>query len=115
MWEILWMSAPVYIAWFFFLPETSAANILLRRAARLRKSTGNERIRSQTEIDRQGITFKEIAIDALIKPMEITIKDPAVSLSSFWTIPWTRVFANSILPGAFRQVCSFAPLLSMAS
>jgi DHA1 family multidrug resistance protein-like MFS transporter len=74
------MSAPVFLAWFFFLPETSASNILLRRAARLRKVTGNERIRSQTEIDRRGITFKEIAIDAFIKPMEITAKDPAVSL-----------------------------------
>ena len=73
------MSAPVFLAWFFFLPETSAANILLRRAARLRKITGNEKIRSQTEIDRKGITFKEIVVDALIKPIEITFKDPAVS------------------------------------
>ena len=73
------MSAPVFLAWFFLLPETSTANILLRRAARLRKRTGNEKIRSQTEIDRRGITFKEIVIDALIKPVEISIKDPAVS------------------------------------
>ena len=77
------MSGPVFILWFFCLPETSASNILLRRAARLRKASGNERIRSQTEIDRQGITFRKIAIDAVIKPIEISIKDPAVCVRLF--------------------------------
>jgi MFS transporter, DHA1 family, multidrug resistance protein len=74
------MSGPVFIFWFFCLPETSASNILLRRAARLRKASGNERIRSQTEIDRQGLTLRQIAIDAVIKPIEISVKDPAVCL-----------------------------------
>lgn len=77
-WIILWTSAPVFVAWFFFLPETSAANILLRRAARLRRVTGNENIMSQTEIDREGLTFKDTFIEAVVKPVEIMIKDPAV-------------------------------------
>jgi DHA1 family multidrug resistance protein-like MFS transporter len=80
LWEILWASGPVFVLWFFCLPETSASNILLRRAARLRKASGNDKIRSQTEIDRQGITFKQIAIDAVVKPIEISLKDPAVCL-----------------------------------
>ena len=62
----------------FFLPETSASNILLRRASRLRKASGNDKIRSQTEIDRRGISFSAIVIDAIWKPIEICIKDPAV-------------------------------------
>ena len=78
LWEILWMSGPVFVVWFFFLPETSASNILLRRAARLRRISGNEQIRSQTEIDRKGITFKHMVVDAVIKPIEISVKDPAV-------------------------------------
>jgi MFS transporter, DHA1 family, multidrug resistance protein len=72
------MSGPIFILWFFCLPETSSSNILLRRAARLRKINGVEHIRSQTEIDRRGITFSQILIDAIVKPIEITIKDPAV-------------------------------------
>jgi DHA1 family multidrug resistance protein-like MFS transporter len=72
----------VFILWFFCLPETSASNILLRRAARLRKASGNDKIRSQTEIDRQGITFGKIAFDAVVKPIEISLKDPAVCLAS---------------------------------
>src|SRR5271155_3063460 len=37
LWEILWLSGPVFIFLMFFLPETSSSNILLRRAARLRR------------------------------------------------------------------------------
>jgi DHA1 family multidrug resistance protein-like MFS transporter len=83
MWIILWLAAPVFVLWVFFLPETSASNILLRRAARLRRLTGNERIRSQTEIDRKGLTFKTIFVDAVVKPIEITFKDPAVVCIAF--------------------------------
>jgi MFS transporter, DHA1 family, multidrug resistance protein len=79
------MSSPVFILWFFFLPETAPSNILLRRAMRLRKISGNARIRSQTEIDRKGLTFRHIAFDAVIKPMEIMIKDPAVLFTNVYT------------------------------
>ncbi|KAI9715354.1 MAG: hypothetical protein M1812_005999 [Candelaria pacifica] len=84
-WEILWMSAPVFILWFFCLPETSAPNILYRRAARLRKIVGVENIRSQTEIDRKDLTAKDIAFDAVIKPIEIMAKDPAVLFTNVYT------------------------------
>ena len=63
---------------FLFLPETSSPNILLRRAQRLRKLTGNQRFMAQSEIDQRYMTVSAVAIDALIKPLEITIKDPAV-------------------------------------
>jgi DHA1 family multidrug resistance protein-like MFS transporter len=63
---------------FLFLPETSGPNILLRRAQRLRKLTGDKRFVSQSELDQRYMTVSAVTIDALIKPMEITIKDPAV-------------------------------------
>ncbi|KAF1982761.1 multidrug transporter [Aulographum hederae CBS 113979] len=85
LWEILWMAGPIFILWFFFLPETSTSNILLRRAARLRKLTTNEKIRSQTEVDRKGITFGQIVTDAIVKPIEISIKDPAVMFVNVYT------------------------------
>ncbi len=79
------MSAPVFILWFICLPETSTPNILYRRAARLRKLVGVEIIRSQTEIDRKGITAKNIAFNAVIKPVEIMMKDPAVLFTNVYT------------------------------
>lgn len=72
------MSAPVLIALFVFLPETSTPNILLRRAQRLRKLTGSKRLMAQSEIDQRHMTVSNIAVDAMIKPLEITLKDPAV-------------------------------------
>ncbi|RKL51803.1 Transporter mfs1 [Fusarium oxysporum f. sp. narcissi] len=78
LYESIWVSAPVLIALFVCMPETSASNILLRRAQRLRRSAGSQRLQSQSEIDQAHLTVSSIAVDALIKPLEITIKDPAV-------------------------------------
>src|SRR6187402_463250 len=50
-WEMLWLSGPIFLLMFISLPETSAANILLRRARRLRKILDNDKLKSQSEID----------------------------------------------------------------
>lgn len=70
---------------FMFLPETSSATILLRRAARLRKIHNTSRFMSQSELDQRNMRVSDIAVDALIKPMEITIKDPAVLFVQIYT------------------------------
>ncbi|KAF2026274.1 multidrug transporter [Setomelanomma holmii] len=84
-WEILWMSAPIFILFFFFLPETQPTTILLHRSARLRKVTGNSRIRTQTEVDRKEKRFGEMVLDAVIKPIEICVKDPAILFVNLYT------------------------------
>ncbi|KAK5998243.1 MFS-type transporter pyvG [Cladobotryum mycophilum] len=78
LFESVWASTPVFIAMFLLLPETSGANILLRRAQRLRRITGNQRFMSQSEIDQRNLKVSAVFLDALIKPIEITFKDPAV-------------------------------------
>ncbi|KAJ9138825.1 Caffeine resistance protein 5 [Pleurostoma richardsiae] len=83
--EILWASIPMFVAMFLLLPETSASNILLRRARRLRKLTGSARFMSQSEIDQRGLRASAVLADALIKPMEITIKDPAILFVQVYT------------------------------
>ncbi|CEJ56374.1 benomyl/methotrexate resistance protein [Penicillium brasilianum] len=85
LFESIWMSAPVLILMFFFLPETSSATILLRRAARLRKIHNNARFMAQSEIDQRNMKVSAVAVDALIKPLEITIKDPAVLFVQVYT------------------------------
>lgn len=86
---------------FLLLPETSGANILLRRAQRLRKLTGDERFMSQSEIDQRNMKVSAIALDALIKPMEITLKDPAVLFVQVYT---------AIIYGIYYS-CMFFPAL----
>ncbi|KAJ5244174.1 hypothetical protein N7489_004270 [Penicillium chrysogenum] len=85
LFESIWASAPVFILMFMFLPETSSATILLRRAARLRKIHNTSRFMSQSELDQRNMRVSDIAVDALIKPMEITIKDPAVLFVQIYT------------------------------
>ncbi|OGE56025.1 hypothetical protein PENARI_c003G00271 [Penicillium arizonense] len=85
LFESIWASAPVLILMFVFLPETSSATILLRRAERLRKIHNNKRFMSQSEIDQRNMRVSDVAIDALIKPLEITIKDPAVLFVQIYT------------------------------
>ena len=70
---------------FFFLPETSQPNILLRRAERLRKLTGSDRFMSQSEIDMRNFKPSAVFLDALIKPIEITVKDPAILFVQVYT------------------------------
>jgi DHA1 family multidrug resistance protein-like MFS transporter len=60
------------------LPETSAANILLRQAHRLRKITGKTNLQSKSEIDQAHMTPSEVAFEALIKPWQINALDLAV-------------------------------------
>lgn len=85
LWEMLWLSGPIWVLMFLCLPETSASNILLRRARRLRKLTGNNRLRSQSEIDQSHLTFHEVLVNALYIPVQIAVLDPAVAFTNVYS------------------------------
>lgn len=84
-WELLWLSAPILLLLAIFLPETSHDAILLRRARRLRKHTARNDLKSQSEIDVANLTLRQIAQEALIKPWQINILDPAVLFTTVYT------------------------------
>lgn len=77
-WEMLWLSGPICLMMVLSLPETSSANILLRRARRLRKVTGKDNLLSQSEVDQAGMSPSDVAYEALVKPWQINALDPAV-------------------------------------
>lgn len=85
LWEILWIAGPVFILMFLLVPETSTPNILLRRAKRLRALTGDPRLRSQSEISQAHLKPSKVFLTALIKPLEITAKDPAIAFVNLYT------------------------------
>ncbi|KAI5271944.1 MFS general substrate transporter [Aureobasidium subglaciale] len=78
IWEMLLISGPIFMLMFLFMPETSADNILYRRAERLRSLTGNQRLRTGSEIKQGQIPFYSVLTDALIKPIQISVLDLAV-------------------------------------
>jgi len=85
MWEMLWMNGPIFISMLLLLPETSASNILLLRAARLRKITGDNRLKAQSEIDQANLKPREIAIEALVRPFQLVILDPSIAFTAVYT------------------------------
>lgn len=85
LWEMLWMNGPIFLSLFFFLPETSSANILLRRAQRLRKLTGDDRLKSQSEIDQANLTPRDVAIEALWRPFQLMLLDPSIAFTAVYT------------------------------
>jgi len=60
----------------FFFPETSSNTILLKRAKRLRKRTGNENLKSESEIQSSQMTGKDIAMMTLVLPIWMSISEP---------------------------------------
>ncbi|KAM0719048.1 hypothetical protein Q7P37_004953 [Cladosporium fusiforme] len=82
LWEMLWLSGPIFIMMLFFLPETSQANILLRRARRLRKLTGNDNYRSLSELEQAKMNPRDIVFDALVRPMQLMLLDPAIGFTA---------------------------------
>ncbi|KAJ9628578.1 hypothetical protein H2203_002479 [Taxawa tesnikishii (nom. ined.)] len=84
LWEILWLAGPVWLAMFFFMPETNPANILLRRAQRLRKLTGDSRLKAQSEIDQSNLSFKDVAVESLVRPVQLMLFDPAIAYTDIY-------------------------------
>ena len=76
IWELLWLSGAALIVLFFFLPETSSANILYRRSRRLRKLTGRQDLKSEGEVESEHMTGKDIVMMSLIRPFDLTFTEP---------------------------------------
>jgi len=76
LWEMVIMSGIVLVL-LPFLPETWPPTILLRRAQRLRAKTGNASYLAASEL--KPLNFGSTLLQALSKPIEISIKDPAIT------------------------------------
>lgn len=84
IWVFTWLCALVLVILFLLLPETSAANILYKRAKRLRKATGDDRLKSQSEIDAAHHTLKDDLI-ILGRAFTLTFSEPIVFLTDLYT------------------------------
>jgi MFS transporter, DHA1 family, multidrug resistance protein len=78
IWELMWLSGATLVLLFFFFPETSASNILYRRASRLRKATGNPSIKSASEIAAAAMSPRDLAVDVLVRPFTLNFQEPIV-------------------------------------
>lgn len=92
LWEIVWMASPALLLLLTLMPETSTPNILLRRAKRLRKLTGDNRLQSQSEIEQRNMKASDMVVATLVRPMEIMLKDPSIMFVNLYTGYFYAVF-----------------------
>ncbi|KAJ5357975.1 hypothetical protein N7541_005133 [Penicillium brevicompactum] len=78
IWQLLWVSAFVFVVLFFFLPETFAPNILARRARRVRRITKNSNYMSESEWEIKEINSRDVLFEALVRPFQLCFMEPIV-------------------------------------
>lgn len=83
LYMLLFLSLAALIVLFFFFAETSKATILLRRAQRLRKLTGNDKLRSQSEIDQSKMSGSQIVSTALLTPFRLLLEPIAFAIDLY--------------------------------
>lgn len=67
-----------------FVPETYAPVILKRRAAKLRKETGNLNI--VTEQEQRKLTLRDVARTSLIRPISMIMTEPVLDLMCMYIV-----------------------------
>ncbi|KAM3433258.1 hypothetical protein NHJ13734_006528 [Beauveria thailandica] len=106
LYEILWASVPVFAVMILLLPETNPETILFRRGKRIAKVTGKKVLYSRKQSGQQPSEGEPALLGtlftALIKPIEITIKDPAVLFVQIYT---------SIIYGIYYSFFEVFPLV----
>ncbi|KAK3725100.1 GTPase-activating protein [Vermiconidia calcicola] len=84
IWELMWLSGFCLVVLFFFLPETSANNILVRRTRRLRKITGDDKLICEPELMAQEMTSKDIVLMSLVRPFTLNFLEPMVLMLNLY-------------------------------
>lgn len=80
MWEIVWLAAPVVVL-LWLLPETHAPTIKARIQQR-----SNENPEKARTLHRKSSTDMVLSLkNALVKPIQICIQDPAVAVANVYT------------------------------
>lgn len=86
-WFLCILSGSVLALLIIFLPETNHDTILHRRAVRLRRLTGNDKIRSKYEIEQETntISVSDLAKETLWRPIFIAFFEPMVLALNIYT------------------------------
>lgn len=86
LWLLSGVTALTTVFVFFSLPETLNANILLRRAQRLRRRTGNPAYRSQAELDTPVANLAVRIIRQTIDDFKLSCMDPVILFVNLHTM-----------------------------
>ncbi|KAJ7778241.1 major facilitator superfamily domain-containing protein, partial [Mycena metata] len=83
MMELLWITSFAVIFLSLFLPETYEPTILLRRAQRMRKLTGNTELRTAAEREQETKSATSVMYESLVRPF-VLAKEPALAFANIY-------------------------------
>jgi DHA1 family multidrug resistance protein-like MFS transporter len=83
MMELLWITSFAVVFLSLLLPETYGPTILLRRAERLRKLTGNPELRTAAERDEESKSAGSVVYESLVRPF-VLAKEPALAFANIY-------------------------------
>jgi DHA1 family multidrug resistance protein-like MFS transporter len=78
LWLLSGITALTTVSTFFFLPETSSSNILLRRAERLRAQPGNPAYGSITEMESPSENLAVRIVKDMGNDLQLACLDPVI-------------------------------------
>lgn len=95
-WEQLAIYGALVPAAYLLLPETRGAIILARRAAAIRKATGDPNVHAEGEEGGGGggVALAELLKDAVGRPLRMLTTEPLVACSTLWS---AFCFGNALL------------------
>ncbi|KAL4905239.1 hypothetical protein BDW74DRAFT_167930 [Aspergillus multicolor] len=83
--SLLILNGVTFLLLFFCLPETNGETILLRRAQRLRRETGNPHLRSKSEALEHSVPLLRLMAQYLTTPLRVSLHDPSVAFMNLYT------------------------------
>ncbi|OJJ86670.1 uncharacterized protein ASPGLDRAFT_33565 [Aspergillus glaucus CBS 516.65] len=86
LWLLSGIMAFTTVSIFFFLPETSPSNILLRRAKRLRAQTGNPAYQSEAEIEPPSENLAVRIVKDMGSNLKLSCLDPVILFVNMHTM-----------------------------
>ena len=92
IWELMTFNCVMFVAIFCFLPETSASNILYRRAKRVRASVVNSSSKISAKATAPRQPLGALIHQTLVRPFMLCFREPICLLLNTYTALLTGLF-----------------------
>ncbi|BGP14694.1 hypothetical protein JCM10213_006226 [Rhodosporidiobolus nylandii] len=108
--ELLWISGFAFVVLFFLLPETLEDTILLRRAQRLRKLTGNPLLKAPCELgEKDGETLAGLMSETLTRAIRLSIEPSLLVANSYIALVYALFYTFfESFPIVFNEIYSMS-------
>lgn len=110
LWILFFINCFSWIVLFFLLPETFHANILYKRAARLRALTGRSDIKSHGQREQESVSVPRLMRDSLTRPLLLLTDPSPLFLSIYLGLCYAREYLLSLSEFSLTFCSSVAAL-----